>query len=334
MNLEQSIYPNFSASAFINEVYLSLLKRPVDDSGYNYYMSEFDSGRKTPSDLVNDIMISQEFKAVNQNLFDYKIEDDPIFTKFFNNNVRNLSEVIVAHTPETLESLSTNVYSIMHHLDEYYNVHNLRFLETVNTLDFLFATGRLRLGSRLLEFGGSHLTGQIINHYFGQKCRIASADLTRSAPLDAIAVEQFTVNLESDEISSAKISEDLFDVILFCEVIEHLRNNPERLFEFISKNLRPGGYAYITTPNFYRKHQILAFNSRRAMQPVVPLSMKMRDLAGFHVREYCANEIFQYAEGAQLVLEGFYFSNCWDNPSDPIPPHELANMVFLFKKKV
>jgi len=59
-------------------------------------------------------------------------------------------------------------------------------------------------------------------------------------------------NLEvvSGKLSEVNFPENHFDVICMQEVIEHIDEKPEEIFNEISRILRPGGVLYLTTPNF------------------------------------------------------------------------------------
>ena len=319
---------------FVRLAYVGILGRPADNSGLEHYTRQMLEGALRPDDVLKALMAGPEYAAKTMAGQNYNPDRDPVFANFVTSYVKETTTELLAHETESVESFERKIADYTENAGKYYDEHKRHFLETVNAIGFLFVSGRLTPGARLLEFGGSHLTAGIISTYFGDKCNIASANLTRSGWLDHIVKEQFTVNLESDEIDKCRLSDELFDIISFCEVIERLRNNPERIFKFLASNLKPGGYLYLTTPNFYRQRHIINFAARLPMQPVVPIDMPAAELHSFHVREYCANEIFQYAAGEGLQLTAFYFSACWDadDPLTPIENEERANMVFLFRK--
>jgi 2-polyprenyl-3-methyl-5-hydroxy-6-metoxy-1,4-benzoquinol methylase len=50
-------------------------------------------------------------------------------------------------------------------------------------------------------------------------------------------------------LAAASFQEGSFDVAIYCEVIEHINNQPEE-FRRVWSLLRPGGLLFITTPNF------------------------------------------------------------------------------------
>ena len=61
------------------------------------------------------------------------------------------------------------------------------------------------------------------------------------------------VNVEEDRFP---YSDESFDVVLFCEVIEHLQTDPVAAIEEIHRVLRPGGRLVLTTPNVARLENV------------------------------------------------------------------------------
>jgi SAM-dependent methyltransferase len=58
-----------------------------------------------------------------------------------------------------------------------------------------------------------------------------------------------TFNLE---LSDYPFPDEQFDVVLFCEILEHLVINPLVVFEKLHRIIKPGGHLIITTPNAVR----------------------------------------------------------------------------------
>ena len=54
-----------------------------------------------------------------------------------------------------------------------------------------------------------------------------------------------------DPIELNQLPENSFDVILFCEIIEHITFNPVPMWQAVYRLLKPGGRIVVTTPNYY-----------------------------------------------------------------------------------
>jgi len=80
-----------------------------------------------------------------------------------------------------------------------------------------------------------------------------------------------------------------FDVVLFCEVVEHLTSNPIFALYNIHKVLKTGGILIISTPNVYRYENIYKNISNRQYSIYDPYSSY--GIYGRHNREYSLFEI-------------------------------------------
>ncbi|QXQ06475.1 class I SAM-dependent methyltransferase [Sphingosinicellaceae bacterium] len=63
----------------------------------------------------------------------------------------------------------------------------------------------------------------------------------------------WNVNAESDKLP---YDTDSFDLVLFCEVLEHMTNDPVAALTEIKRILRPGGQLILTTPNVARTENV------------------------------------------------------------------------------
>jgi 2-polyprenyl-6-hydroxyphenyl methylase/3-demethylubiquinone-9 3-methyltransferase len=64
--------------------------------------------------------------------------------------------------------------------------------------------------------------------------------------IDSLVYEDLSVEHALDALD-----DDSMDVILFCEILEHITFNPVAMWKAFYRVLRPGGRIIITTPNFY-----------------------------------------------------------------------------------
>ena len=96
-----------------------------------------------------------------------------------------------------------------------------------------------------------------------------------------------------------------FDVIVMCEVLEHLNFNPLPLLKEINRILVPGGLFYLSLPNYARtKNRLAILRGESAGIPVAEfydqLNPASPTIANGHWREYTMGEI-----RALLVPLGF-----------------------------
>jgi 2-polyprenyl-3-methyl-5-hydroxy-6-metoxy-1,4-benzoquinol methylase len=94
-----------------------------------------------------------------------------------------------------------------------------------------------------------------------------------------------------------EIGESSIDVVLFCEVIEHLCFNPVTMWKAIYKVLKPGGRIILTTPNVYyrpsmrqRFHSLLkGYGIGCSVEDILRQSTR-----GHHWKEYSVDELIRY----------------------------------------
>lgn len=90
---------------------------------------------------------------------------------------------------------------------------------------------------------------------------------------------------------------DAFDVVVFCEILEHITFNPVRFWRRVYDLLRPGGTVYLSTPNSLRLANTLKTAYRLAGRRGVgiPLDEIFGHVTyGHHWKEYSAGEIVEY----------------------------------------
>lgn len=85
-----------------------------------------------------------------------------------------------------------------------------------------------------------------------------------------------------------------FDLVLFCEVLEHLPFDPAWALVNIARRLRPGGQLILTTPNPARFDNIVRLIERRETfsDPISGFGIH-----GRHNREYSASELRDLLQG-------------------------------------
>lgn len=87
-----------------------------------------------------------------------------------------------------------------------------------------------------------------------------------------------------------------YDVVTYCEVVEHLYTSPVHSFAFLASVLAPGGYMLVTTPNGIAMHRRL-----RLLLGHNPQELIREDLSNpGHYREYSRHELIELARRAGL----------------------------------
>lgn len=213
---------------------------------------------------------------------------------------------------------------------EYARYHRARFAEAAEAIARLLGTRPAWPRCRVLEVGSS-ITPMLYGRLFPE-LRLSSACLFRHPQLQGVVEEAVQVDLEKIDLREgpALALRDL-DLVMLCEVLEHLVVNPARLFRALAGSLAPGGLLYVTTPNFFRHSSRLALAAGRNPQPIYPAGYGPADRFHHHVREYAMAELLAAMAEAGLAVEAAYYSDCWDEPeaAAALPPDAWQNLVAI-----
>lgn len=321
------------ADAFLRISYAGLLGRPVDMHGYRHYYEALTSGTMAPSTIIAHIISSDEFKGQARFNSEYSLSADETFNSYVTPAVQSETSAFKEAVSLPYDVFMRRVSSVVDLGSEYFIEHARRFHEMAVAVENLCRIGTAKPPYRLLDFGAAH-TGSMLGAALGtERFRFFDCDIASHEWLPSFIEQQFAVHLERDEIENLEL-DIKFDIMLFCEVLEHLRANPVKTLRFLRNQLSESGSIFLTTPNFFRRQHIARFADRKPMQPIVGTEASYDTLHYYHVREYCANEVFQYAHQAGLVLKAFWFSSCWDDPAlvGSIPEDQLANLSFVFAR--
>ncbi len=97
------------------------------------------------------------------------------------------------------------------------------------------------------------------------------------------------------------LPDDHFDVVLFCEVIEHLTENPIAALSEIHRVLKPGGALVLSTPNVASLcHALLLLGGGNIYDPY-HLGASLR--GSRHSREYTLAELVMMIEGCGFRID-------------------------------
>lgn len=194
-----------------------------------------------------------------------------------------LTEAVLDDSPRVREELSTYLASDLG-----------RFLLTLESVPD--GTGRL------LEIGASpYFTTLLLQRY--RRYDLALTNHFGPGAQDGRAVAPglpyASLNIETDALP---YDDGSFDVVLFCEVLEHLVNDPMAAMARINTLLRDGGTLVLTTPNAARLANVRDVLAGRSVHD----AYSAYGPYGRHNREYTADEIRLLLEAAGFrVVEMF-----------------------------
>jgi SAM-dependent methyltransferase len=117
------------------------------------------------------------------------------------------------------------------------------------------------------------------------------------------------LNIESEAFP---FEQNTYDLVLCCEVLEHLLINPSHMLYEVHRVLRPGGYILITTPNVLRWSNL--FSMVRGLN--IYDRYHGNGIYGRHNREYSSSEVSQLLEANGYEVERLETRNVYgQNPA-------------------
>ncbi|MDQ0010611.1 SAM-dependent methyltransferase [Luteibacter jiangsuensis] len=237
-----------------------------------------------------------------------------------------------AHIPQPYDAASLRRYLGSFSLDgapttELANYLNEDFMRFVLTLGIV-----PEAGGRLLEIGANPYFTTILlkkfrrydvccTNYFGIEGG-GSRQVCKSAETgEEFAFEFLNNNVDKEDIPF----EGQFDVVLFCEVIEHLVADPIGALRRIKDKLAPGGALVLTTPNVNRLENIAKMMAGQNMYD--PISGY--GVYGRHNREYNKHELYLMLDHLGFDLEVLFSSDVHENHSNLYYPTEKIAQQIL-----
>jgi SAM-dependent methyltransferase len=111
------------------------------------------------------------------------------------------------------------------------------------------------------------------------------------------------------EDASFPFSTSQFDVVLVCEVIEHLQSDPVKVFREIKRILKPGGHLILTTPNVSRLENV----ARMLAGENIYDPYSAYGPYGRHNREYTKHELAQLLNYCGFEVEVLFSADVHEN---------------------
>ncbi|MDQ3385240.1 MAG: class I SAM-dependent methyltransferase [Actinomycetota bacterium] len=173
--------------------------------------------------------------------------------------------------------------------------------------------------TRLLERRGLRVT---CANWFGQTSGFGhhGSQVVRRARGGGPQTYEFDhFNVETERFPYA---DDRFDVALFCEILEHLPNDPIHTLCELHRVLRPGGTLVLTTPNATRRENLV----RMVRGDNVYEQLSGYGTYGRHNREYTVSELRTLLESCGWDVVRVFAADLHDR-SDLTLPAAVADAV-------
>jgi SAM-dependent methyltransferase len=203
---------------------------------------------------------------------------------------------------------------------------------------FVYTWGLVReLDGRCLELGANpYFTTMLLRHLTPLELTLANyfrpeygaevvqevnyCDLYTGAAA-AVSFHSHHFNVEGDAFPFADAS---YDVVLFCEILEHLLMDPARVLLEIKRLLRPGGVLVLTTPNVNRLENV----GRMLAGVNVYDPYSGYGPYGRHNREYNKHELSLLLRHLGFELEKCFSADVHENLSEAyLPVRKYAHLL-------
>jgi SAM-dependent methyltransferase len=135
-------------------------------------------------------------------------------------------------------------------------------------------------------------------NYFGTPAQRGEQVLTNRRTGESIRLPYDLCNVEAEDLPYPDAS---FDVVMFCEILEHLALNPVRALSEIHRVLRPYGVVVVTTPNCLSLLRLDGF--LRGRSEIVDRYAPGFGYGARHNREYRPYEVRELLESTGFPIE-------------------------------
>lgn len=184
----------------------------------------------------------------------------------------------------------------------YVETHARRFYETLRLLPNLAPDTRvLELGAipyyltiLLRKFAG--LNVDPLSFFEFETAEQTTHRLENAETQERYDFDYAPLNVERDVFPSADAT---YDLVLCCELLEHLLINPSHMLYEVHRVLKPGGYLLLTTPNVLRWENVVSLLKGRNINDCY----HGNGIYGRHNREFSKGEVSQLLEANGFSIE-------------------------------
>lgn len=175
----------------------------------------------------------------------------------------------------------------------------------------------------------------VLANYFGPT--VQDSKVTQEVKYrDFVSGQESLISFESHHFNTENnkfpFEDSSFDVVVFCEIIEHLLMDPVAVLREIKRVLKPEGKLILSTPNVARLENVL----RLAVGANIYDPYSGHGPYGRHNREYTKHELFSLLDYLGFTLEILFSADVHDgvpeqiNIPEPIQAALSSNPMRLF----
>ena len=172
---------------------------------------------------------------------------------------------------------------------DYLHTHALRFYET-----YKLCGSMISCDSSILSVGaGRAFVELVLAQEFGVNVSVFDFEEAIIRNADQYIENNFKTIAGNFLNDTSSLGSEKFDLIMFCEIVEHIPMIPEKQFEKLVEHLKPNGYLIVSTPNIASLNSIIKLitgrniitGAERLFSPVCAENESV------HRREYVMEEI-------------------------------------------
>lgn len=171
--------------------------------------------------------------------------------------------------------------------------------------------------SVLMGIKHPHYCFEYLNYFEG------FPDTIRQAVTWSSGAQEFVSSNVNIEATPIPAEDERYDLILFCEVLEHLTHHPLGAINELHRVLRPGGTLILTTPNVARFDNVVALlEGRNLYDPYSAYGPH-----GRHNREYSRHELHQLMQHAGFTPDGDFTADVHPRLPTRVPEADVNRLL-------